>query len=311
LSNSENRACGDIARENLLAALQTKIGTLIITRMIFSNFMEVALPAFQSWKARRNQSTGVTLEDDSARRNQSTGVTLEDDSAVAVAGEGFGHPNEGCEEEEEVRVWVGGGGFGFGKKKKKEEDEAGEETGAGVDAKEEGGVDAKEEGGVGDKLEGGVEKKVSFTGGKDSADDKGASDVDPGEGSGAQTPAADKPTKADKNKPVIGKKLKDARKAETIRVLQECKPKSRDWWMCKGRAEEALETYGDGGDACTLDDYNEIVIQFSFVVLFGVAFPITGLLALLSNLVEVSKPPLVLLLDPVVATFESSGGSGE
>ena len=37
-----------------------------------------------------------------------------------------------------------------------------------------------------------------------------------------------------------------------------------------------LHAYGDGGDACTLDDYNEIVIQFCFVVLFGVAFPATG-----------------------------------
>ena len=47
-----------------------------------------------------------------------------------------------------------------------------------------------------------------------------------------------------------------------------------------------MQIYGDGGDACTLDDYNEIVIQFCFVCLFGVAFPITALLALVSNLVE-------------------------
>ena len=227
------------------------------------------MPAFNSWRSRRNQSRGKTLEDD---------------SAVAVAGEGFGQFYEGCEEEEEeVRVWIGGGAFGFGKRGTKEKEGGQEEAGEGVVTTEEGDVD--------DKLEGGVNKKVYFTGSKGAADDEGTKDIDRVEGSGAQTLGAGTPTKSGKKKPVHGQKLKDVRKAETIRVLQECRPKSRDWWMCKGRAEEALQTYGDGGDACTLDDYNEIVIQFSFVVLFGVAFPITGLLALLSNLIEVSHPP--------------------
>jgi len=38
----------------------------------------------------------------------------------------------------------------------------------------------------------------------------------------------------------------------------------------------------------TLDDFNELVIQFSFVVLFGIAFPLTGLLAMVSNILEIS-----------------------
>jgi len=62
--------------------------------------------------------------------------------------------------------------------------------------------------------------------------------------------------------------------------------KSRAWWRKKSLEEMNLGLYGDGGDACTVDDYLEIVIQFCFVVLFGVAFPLTAFLALISNIIE-------------------------
>lgn len=62
---------------------------------------------------------------------------------------------------------------------------------------------------------------------------------------------------------------------------------SQKWWIEKGKMEAAWPDYGEGGSARTVDDYNEIVMQFCFVNLFGVAFPITGLLALISNLVEI------------------------
>ena len=62
--------------------------------------------------------------------------------------------------------------------------------------------------------------------------------------------------------------------------------KSRAWWQHTGRMEESMEVYGGGGDACTVDDYQELVIQFCFVTLFGAAFPLTGALALASNILE-------------------------
>jgi len=69
--------------------------------------------------------------------------------------------------------------------------------------------------------------------------------------------------------------------------LDDLPAKSRAWWVHKGRQEQIMQEYGGGGDACTVDDYQELVIQFCFVTLFGAAFPLSALLALASNLLEV------------------------
>ncbi len=51
--------------------------------------------------------------------------------------------------------------------------------------------------------------------------------------------------------------------------------------LCRRREPGAGRTqawpdYGEGGGARTVDDYNEVVMQFCFVCLFGVALPIIG-----------------------------------
>ena len=48
-----------------------------------------------------------------------------------------------------------------------------------------------------------------------------------------------------------------------------------------------MPQYGGGDDKCTVDDYQELVLQFCFVTLFGAAFPLLGMLALISNIIEV------------------------
>jgi hypothetical protein len=58
---------------------------------------------------------------------------------------------------------------------------------------------------------------------------------------------------------------------------EDLRPKSREWWVHKGRQEQIMQEYGGGGDACTVDDYQELVIQFCFVTLFGAAFPVLAL----------------------------------
>jgi hypothetical protein len=69
--------------------------------------------------------------------------------------------------------------------------------------------------------------------------------------------------------------------------VEKPRPKTRAWWLEKGRTEQTMELYGGGGDACTVDDYQELVLQFCFVTLFGAAFPLMGMLALISNFIEI------------------------
>lgn len=45
----------------------------------------------------------------------------------------------------------------------------------------------------------------------------------------------------------------------------------------------------------TIDDYGEIVIQFGFICLFGVAFPLASLVSLLNNLIEARTDAFKLL----------------
>lgn len=118
--------CGEEARKQLLGQLQTKIGTLIITRMIVSNLIEVGGPALKSWMAQRGQSKGKTFEEDSEA------------AGTSVNGHSFGHAEEGCGE---VRVWVHGSGFGFrGTNKGKEDEEEGTgDNGQKAAEKEDGG----------------------------------------------------------------------------------------------------------------------------------------------------------------------------
>jgi len=57
----------------------------------------------------------------------------------------------------------------------------------------------------------------------------------------------------------------------------------------QAETEAQMQTYGSGPISGTFDDYNELAIQFGYVVLFAPAFPLAPLIALCSNFLDTAS----------------------
>uniref|UniRef100_A0A3B4ALI5 Anoctamin n=1 Tax=Periophthalmus magnuspinnatus TaxID=409849 RepID=A0A3B4ALI5_9GOBI len=117
----------------------------------------------------------------------------------------------------------------------------------------------------------------------DDEDDNGIHDVK--ETSSSETPAPSIPSSSDS--------AATARQRRRARS-EECGDKTkRDSWMdppeeresttlTQAEIESCMQTYGD-----TFQDYQEMFVQFGYVVLFSSAFPLAAMCALINNIIEI------------------------